>query len=261
MRELHNFAEIEKFLFYNRAEFDKSISSTKHIIEKPVNLLLDWFGLIKTIAVSTDDESHILDVLTAAFRRVLSSYVLIESGFIRESLITIRNYMELMLIAIDITYNKSSLEEWKKSDKDEVIIDSRDNWYFKKAKICARIEKNKENVYPEYARTLALGKGEGRSLSREWNIISSVAGHERVSSQIRPLRKLGRFPLIERATEQTCRTVFSNYRLFLLDIISLLIRIPKYREKISSDNEILEKANKLSHEYDEMINEIVLSKR
>jgi hypothetical protein len=262
--EIHNFAELEKSLLYIRTEFDKSTSSVKHIIEKPINLLFGWMALIKTIAVTTDDESYILEVLTAAFRRVLSSYVLLESGFKRDSVITVRNYIELMLIAIDITYNQSSLEEWKKSGKDEIFIDSRENWYFKKSKICARIEENKENIYPEYARNLAVGKeeGKGRSLCREWNIISNIVGHEHASSQILQLLKTrGHFPILEGATAKTCQSVFRDYRLFLLDIISLLVRIPKYRDRISSDNTILEKANSLSREYDELINEILLDER
>jgi hypothetical protein len=262
--EINNFAELEKSLLNMRTEFNSSINSVKYIIEKPINLFFDWMELLKTIAVNTDDESYVLEVLTAAFRRIISSYILLESGFIRESVITIRNYIELMLIAIDITYNQSSLEEWKKSDKDQLFVNSREDWYFKKAKICTRIKENKENIYPEYARNLALGKekGKGRSLCREWNIISNIAGHEHASSQIRQLLKTpGRFSILERATVQTCQSVFENYRLFLLDVISLLIRIPKYRDKISSDNTILEKANSLSHKYAKLINEILLDKR
>jgi hypothetical protein len=261
---INNFSELEKSLLNMRTEFNSSTNSIKYIVEKPINLLFDWIELIKTIAVNTDDESYILEVLTTAFRRIISSYILLESGFIRESAITIRNYIELMLIAVDITYNQSSLVEWKKSDKDELLINSREDWYFKKAKICARIKEDKENIYPEYARILALGKedGEGRSLCREWNIISNIAGHEHASSQIRQLlRTPGHFSILERATVQTCQSAFENYRLLLLDIISLLIRIPKYRDKISSDNTLLEKANSLSHEYEELINEILLDKR
>ncbi len=262
--EINNFAELEKSLLNMRTEFSSSINSAKYIIEKPINLFFDWMKLIKTIAVNTDNESYVLEVLTAAFRRIISSYVLLENGFIRESVITIRNYIELMLIAIDITYNQASLEEWKKSDKDELLINYREDWYFKKARICTRIQKNKENIYPEYARNLAVGKGkgEGRSLCREWNTISNIAGHEHASSQIRQLLKTpGRFSILERVTVQTCQSVFANYRLFLVDVISLLIRIPKYRDKISSDNTILEEANSLSNKYEELINEILLEKR
>lgn len=258
--EINNFAELEKSLFNMRTEFNDSINSVKYIIEKPITLFFDWMGLIKTVAVDTDDESYVLEVLTAAFRRIISSYILLESGFIRESAITVRNYIELMLIAIDITYNQSSLVEWKKSDKDELLINSHEDWYFKKAKICARIKEDKENIYPEYARNLALGKedGKGRSLCREWNIISNIAGHEHASSQIRQLlRTPGHFSILERATVQTYQSAFEDYRLFLLDIISLLIMIPKYRDKIISDKTILEKANSLSHEYDELISEIL----
>jgi hypothetical protein len=257
---ISNFAEIEKTLLKMRTEFNSSINSEKYIIEKPINLFFDWMELIKTVAVNTDDERYVLEVLTAAFRRIISSYILLESGFIRESAMPVRNYIELMLIAIDITYNQSSLEEWKKSTKDELFLDSREDWHFKKAKICARIKENKENIYPEYARILAVGKGkeEGRSLCREWNIISNISGHEHASSQIRQhLKKPGRFSILERATVQTSQGIFKNYRLFLIDIISLLMRIPKYREKISSDNTLLEKANSLSREYDALINEIL----
>jgi hypothetical protein len=119
--------------------FGGCFETLPYIIEKPIDLFFDWMGLIKTVAVDTDDEVYVLEVLTAAYRRIISSYILLESGFVRESIITVRNYIELMLIAIDITYNRLSLEEWRKSDKTELIVDSRDNWYFKKANICARI--------------------------------------------------------------------------------------------------------------------------
>lgn len=262
--ETHSFSELEQSLFTMRSEFNKSINSVKYIIEKPINLLFSWLEVIKSVAVNTDDESYILEVLATAFKRIISSYILLESGCIRESVIPIRNYSELMLIAIDITYNRLSMVEWKKSDKTELIVDSRENWYFKKANICKRIEENKENIYPEYARNLAVGKekGKGRSLCREWNTISNIAGHEHTSSQIRQLlKKPGHFSILERVTVQTCQGIFENYRLFLLDIISLLIRIPKYRDKISNDSSILEEANRLSHEYDELINQILIYKR
>ncbi len=256
--EINNFSELEKSLLNMRTEFNSSIKPVKCTIEKPINLFFNWMRLIKTIAVDTDDESFILEVLAAAFRRIMSSYILLESGFTRESLITIRNYIELILIAIDITYNQSSLEKWKKSDKGELLINSREDWYFKKAKICTRIKENKENIYPEYARNLALGKEnrKGRSLCREWNIISNMAGHEHTSCQIRQLLKRpGHFSILERANVLTCQSIFENYRLFLLDIISLLIRIPKYRDKIINDSSILGEANRLSHDYDELVGE------
>jgi hypothetical protein len=220
--------------------------------------------LIKSVAVSTDDESYVLEVLAVAFKRVVSSYVLLESGLIRESVIPIRNYLELMLIAIDITYNQSSLKEWKKSGKDELIMNSREHWYFKKTKICKRIEENTANIYPVYAKNLAIGDDseKGRSLSREWSIISNIAGHEHTSSQIRQLLKTtGHVSILEIATVPTYQNTFKNYRLFLLDIISLLIRIPKYRDKISRNSSILEEADSLSHEYDELINEILSVKQ
>lgn len=261
--EINTYSELEKSLFQIRNEFDESTTSIKNIIEKPIDLFLSWIQLIKTVALNTDDERYILEVLTSAFRKIISSYILLESGFIRESVITIRNYIELMLIAIDITYNQSSLEEWEKSDKDDLLMNSREDWYFKKAKICQRIKENKENIYPEYARNLAIGKDEenGRSLCREWNIISNIAGHEHASSQIRQLLQIpGQFSILERANSQTCQSIFENYRLFLVDIITLLIRIPKYRDKILTDMTILGKANSLSQEYDELINEILTNK-
>ena len=259
--EINNLAELENSLLFTRTEFNQSIKSIKYIIEKPINLLFNWIKIVKSVATNTDDERYILEVLVTAFRRVISSCVLLESGFIRESLIPIRNYQELMLIAIDITYNKQSLLEWKRSDKDESIMNSRENWYFKKIKICKRIEEDNDNVYPLYARNLAIGKDseKGRSLSREWNMVSNLAGHEHASSQIRQLlKKPGHFSILERATVQTCQSIFKDYRLFLLDIISLLIRIPKYRDKISIDSSILEKANSLSQDYDELMKEALL---
>jgi len=262
--EINNLAELENSLLLMRTEFNQSIKSIKYILEKPINLLLSWMKIIKSVTTNTDDERYILEILVTAFRRIISSCALLESGFIRESLIPIRNYQELMLIAIDITYNQKSLLEWKRSDEDVLLMNSREGWYFKKAKICTRIGEDKENIYPEYARNLAIGKeqGTGRSLCREWNIISNIAGHEHTSSQIRQiLKKTGHFSILERASVQTCQGIFENYRLFLFDIISLLIRIPKYRDRISSHGSILKEANRLSHEYGELINEILEDKR
>lgn len=259
--EITNFSNLESSLLSIRTEFNNSLNSIKFIIEKPINLLLDWISLIKTVASDDDDERYILEVLIASFKKILSSYVLLESGFIRESLTTIRNYQELMLIAIDIIYNNSSLEEWKKSDKQELITDAQEQWYFKKSNICKRIEEDRYNkLYPIYARNLAIGKDKekGRSLCREWKTISNLAGHEHASSQIRQLQKIpGHFSILERASVDICQEIFNNYRLFIIDIITLLIRIPKYRNKIGSNNIVLNKANFLSRQYDKIVSEIL----
>jgi len=258
--EINNFTELEKSLIEMRTEFTNSTNTIKNIIEKPINQFFSWMELIKTIATDTDDERYILEVLTTAFKRIISSYILLESGFIRESVLPIRNYIELTLIAIDITYNQSSLEEWKKSDKDELIIDSREHWYFKKASICKRIEDNLNDIYPIFTRNLAIGNDaqKGRSLCREWNTISNVAGHEHTSAQLRQLlKKPGHFSILESVTVKTLKDIFKNYRLFLLDIINLLIRIPKYRDIIIKDGSLLEKANVLSQDYDELMKEAI----
>lgn len=255
---INNFKDLAKSLLHMRYEFNKSVESEKHIIEKPINLFFQWMNLIKSVAIDIDDESYILEVLSASFRKLIASYILMESGLIRESAILMRNYIELILIAIDITYNQTSLNEWKNSKKDEIFVSSRDDWYFKKAKIANRIQNNDNNNYPEYWRNIALGKNKdkGRSLIREWSLISNIAGHEHASSQLKPMIKdAGHFSILETATNETYHDSFINYRLYLIDIISLLIRIPKYRDKISNDSPILEEANRLSQEYDKLISE------
>ena len=171
-----------------------------------------------------------------------------------------RNALELMLIAIDITYNRASLEEWKKTIKDDLKDKDYDEWYFTKSKICKRVDKNEGNVYPELERKLALGSIEsmsGHGICEEWQIISNMSVHAHSQAQIRQLfEPSGAFQLLGRKTVENYEKDFKQYRVFIVNITSLLIGIPKYRNLIGKTEPLSVKRNRFAENYTKLLEEM-----
>src|SRR3989344_4821094 len=185
--QVRNFSEIEQAVSETRGKYRELTDSVRAILDDAVGLYFKTIGLIRKVANDADDEKYAMEVFAVAFRRILSSLVLLESGLPQEAHIVLRNALELMLIGVDITYNPTSLAEWKKTIKEEDSSTNYDDWYFKKSKMCKRIEANEGGCYPELERQLSLGDEgkEGRGICKEWEFISSASVHAHSQKQIR----------------------------------------------------------------------------
>lgn len=247
--EIHNLQDIEKALLETRGEFHKTTAPIRSLLNRAISLFTESIGLIRTVAKDTDDERHALEVLAAAFRRVMASIVLLESGLPQEAHMVLRNALELMLIAMDITYNKSSLEEWKKTIKD--TLKEYDDWYFTKSKICKRIDKNERGMYPQLERELALHTGE------EWKVISNKSLHAHSQAQIRQLfDSSGNFQLLGRKTVENYEKDLKLYQELIFDIVTLLIGIPKYRDLIGKTEALSVGRNRFAENYTKLKEEL-----
>jgi hypothetical protein len=251
---------IEESLKRTRNEFDKTTAPIRDILGKCVGLYFRAMGLTNAMAKPADDEIYTLEVLATAFRRAIASFVLLESGLPTEAHMLLRNYCELSLIAVDITYDKSSLEEWKQTVNDDLTRRDFEDWYFKVSKICTRIKVNEGNHYPEYERRLAIGtdQDERHSILGEWKYISNRSLHAHSRAQIaKYFRTAGSFQLLGLKTEENYRKDFEIYKTLVVSIISLLIGIPKYRELIGKNKNLAARANGFAKDFKEIQQEMV----
>jgi hypothetical protein len=254
--EVHSLQDIEKALKETREEFCKTTIPIRDMLDMAVSQFVEAIDLTKAVAKDTDDEKYALEVLATAFRRVIASMVLLESGLPQEAHIVLRNALELMLIAIEIIYNRASLEEWKKTVNDDLKNINHDDWYFVKSKICRRIDKNEKNLYPELERRLALGlEGvSGHGICKEWQIISNMSVHAHSQAQIRQLfDSSGNLQLLGRKTVDSYEKDFAQYQIFIVNIISLLIGIPRYRDLIGRTESLSARANRFAENYSKLL--------
>lgn len=254
--EIHGLQDVENALLKTREEFHKTTVSIRSLLDRVVSLFLEAIGLIRAVAKDTDDERYALEVLATAFRRVIASVVLLESGLPQEAHMVLRNALELMLIVIDITYNRASLEEWKKTVNDELRNINHDEWYFSKRKVCKRINNNAGNVYPKLERKLAL------HTCKEWELISNISVHAHSQAQIRKLfDSSGNFQLLGRKTVENYEKDFKLYQELIFDIVSLLIGIPKYRDFISEAKGLSTRRNRFAEHYSKLLGEMNVTRR
>lgn len=247
--EIHSFQDIENALAETRKEFNQTTAPIKSLLDRAVSLFLETIDLIGAVAKDTDDERYSLEVLFTAFRRVVASIVSLKSGLPDETHMVLRNALELILVAVDITYNRVSLKEWGKTVKD--TLEDYDDWYFTKSKICKRIDKNEESVYPQLERKLALHTCE------EWKVISNKSLHAHSQAQIRKLfDSSGNFQLLGRKTVESYQKDFRMYQAIIFDIVSLLIGIPKYRDLIGKNKALSARANKFAENYSKLKQEL-----
>ncbi len=226
------------------------------ILEEAINLFFDQMVLIGAVAQKTDDEKYIVETLITAFRRVFASAVLLESGLMQEAQMQLRNAIDLMLISIDITYSKSSLDEWKKTEKDNLREEFSKDWYFSKQKICKRIKLNEENIYPDLERDLAVDpNGEFNwSLAKEWVKISNEVLHTYSQAQLRSLfDDFGSFQLLGLKDKSGYKESFKTYSKIILTIISLLIGVPRYRKMIGKSIQLTSQANNFAERYKKLM--------
>lgn len=240
--EIHSLQDFENALSETREEFRKTTAPIRHYLDSVAGLFLEGQTLISTVARDTDDERYALEVIAAAFRRVMASVVLLESGLPQEAHMILRNAIELMLIAVDIAHSTDSLIEWKKTVTDN--LKDYDEWYFRKSKICRRIDKNERDVYPELERKLAL------HCCGQWELISNMSVHAHSQAQIRQLFDCkGNFQLLGRKETDAYQKDFIVYQEMIFDLVTLLIGIPKYRNSIGQVDALAVRRNQFAENY------------
>ncbi|MCL5992146.1 MAG: hypothetical protein M1419_08605 [Bacteroidetes bacterium] len=231
---ISNYDDILTTLNEVRGDFHKVTSEFKYILEEPISLYFDLNKLIGFVAEEGDDEINIGQVCLTAFRRVISSFVLLESGFSFEASIVLRNAIELILIGIDITYKKDSLKQWIET-LDDNLEENGDELEFAR-KIYYRVMNDKTNqIYPQDVReSVILEKTDkGNGIFEEWKRISNVSLHAHSKAQIIPLfYKKGEFLLFTKKNPNDYKTDFYQLRNYIMNIISILRFIPKYVERL-----------------------------
>jgi len=241
--EIHSFQDIEKAVEITRREYHKTTAPIRHLLDNIVSLFLELLELIGNVAKDIDEEHYPLEVLIVTFRRVIASIISLESGLPQEAHMVLRNALEWMLIAIDITYNKTSLAEWVKTSQYNEI--NYYEWYFTPRRICQRIDIDSEgNIYPEPDRSLAL------HTYKEWINISNKSVHAHSHTQIKSLfSSTGTFQFLGRKTMDKYEIDFKMYQAIIFDIISLLIGIPKYRELIGKTESLATQSDNFANNY------------
>jgi hypothetical protein len=249
MKEIKNFEDINIFLKNTRERFHEITTPINDIIKDPIDLYIDTINLIKIFANDKDHEHYALEVLMTAFKRTLSSLILLGSGLPKEAHIILRNVLEFVLISIDIIYNSDSLEEWRKTTDEN--LENHEDWYFSKNEMCNRIKINKNNFYPEAEIALA------ENIKKEWEKISNILVHAHSYAQIKDLFNGGAFQVFGLKAIEDYKRDFLIYRSFIMNIITILIGIPAYRKLIieSKDSDVIKKSNEIAERYEKMIKE------
>lgn len=257
--EVTNFKDLLDSLSETRKKFYATVLSETQPLEAVVNLFFHLIGLIRIVAKESDHERFSIEVLSTAFRRVIASIVLLESGLSQEAHMLLRNSLEFMLIGIDITYNSSSLEKWKQTINDDLDNNFPDEWYFKKSKICKRIEDNEHNLYPDLERKLVIGvTGSNRyGICQEWERISNKSLHAHSQAQLRDLfNRTGQFRLLALKKKDRYKTDFIEYSRFIWEIINVLYGIPKYRKLIGENTALTVQTNHFVDQYKKIMEKI-----
>lgn len=225
VNQVKNFNDILESLINGRKKFHKDNEFIKLRLAEVFDLYFSSTDLIKKVVLKDDKEKLILEVISISFRRILSSFFLLESGFAQEARMLLRNFLEYLLIIIDITYNPASLAEWKKTEHDN--LDDRSNpWYFSAGKVKDRIESDTSDIYPveEKANTI--------NAYSEWIKISNQILHAHSRAQTGNIIKQGNLELFGWYSLADNKKHFNVYRELLLALVQEVIFIPKYREKI-----------------------------
>lgn len=243
--EIHNYDDMITVLHDVRKKFYHNSAVNNHIFEEVFNLFIETRKLIQQVVVIGDEEINILKVLDVTFRRVVSTYILIESGLRKEAGIVLRNAIEFLLIAIDIAYCQKSLHEWIKSENDN--IEENGGWYFKPTKIYNRINNDDKNqIYPKWERNMVIYEdiNRGNGLYAEWKRSSNTFVHVHSKAQISNLfDSYDNFYLFTYDEVGEYTKDFYQLRIQLMMIISLLLSIPKYKNKLEEQEELSVKLN------------------
>src|SRR3989344_1917106 len=96
-----NFEDTIKSLIDGRERFYKDTEFIKSRLAEVFDLYFSATDLVKKVASKDDEERLIPEILSISFRRILSSFFLLESGFAQEARMLLRNFLEYLLITID----------------------------------------------------------------------------------------------------------------------------------------------------------------
>lgn len=242
--EVHTFRDIEKGLQETRAKFYSVTEPIRGKLSKTVELHFNTSALIGRVVKTGDDEKYALEVLAAAFRRIISSFVLLESGLPQEAHSILRNHLEFILIGIDIIYNDESLKEWKKTVNDDLSKIDPEDWYFTKSRICKRILNDTRAIYPKEEISAA------QDIEKEWIRISNQSVHAHSYAQIKHfLDKNGDFQLLGLKAAENYERDFLVYKRLIFNVTVILIGIPKYKKLIAESQELAELSSKVAKMY------------
>lgn len=230
--QIRDLEDIIKFLKNGRIDFYKNTKNIRSELSQVFTLYFDLLEIIKKVVSDKDQERFILEATGIAFRRLLSSFIMLESGFNQEARMLLRNFLEYALIIIDIIYNNVSLNEWEKTEYDNLDNKS-DAWYFKPRKIINRIKLDTEGIYPPEE------KFNAENIYSEWENISNQVLHAHSRSQTKKIFKDGFIEVYGWYSGEGYRKGFGVYREYLIALIQEIIFIPKYKEKIGKSSELL----------------------
>lgn len=230
--QIQNFNDIIKSLTNGRKRFHKDNEFIKFRLAEVFELYFNATDLIKKVASKDDEEKLILEIINISFRRMLSSFFLLESGFAQEARMLLRNFLEYILIIIDITYNPASLVKWEKTEHDN-LDNGNGEWYFSASKIIDRIKVDVSGVYPHEEKKNAI------NAHSEWKKISNQILHAHSRSQTKNIIKQNNIELFGWCSLDDNKKHFNVYRELLLALIQEIIFIPKYKEKISQSKEFI----------------------
>ena len=222
-----SFRDIEVSLQDTRASFRAISSDVRYLLDEPFALYLKFMDLIRPWTSGDDQEVYAIEVLATVVRRVVASIVLLESGLPQEAQMILRNALELMLIGIDIAYNDQSRERWKATVDDDLTSLDRREWHFKPSRIVKRISTNAGRIYPEVECELSS------NIYEEWKRVSNMTVHAHSYAQINLLSDgKGAFQLLGLKTREDYARDFRAYGVFLFNVVSILMAVPKYKAKL-----------------------------
>jgi len=226
-----NFEDTIKSLIDGRERFYKDTEFIKSRLAEVFDLYFSATDLVKKVASKDDEERLIPEILSISFRRILSSFFLLESGFAQEARMLLRNFLEYLLITIDITYNSERLIEWGKTEHDN-LDDKLDTWSFRASEVKKRIESDITGMYPTEEKANAI------NAYSEWIKISNQILHAHSRAQTKNIVKQSNFELFGWYSLDDYKKIFNVYRELLLALIQEIIFIPKYRKKILQSKEL-----------------------
>lgn len=240
--DIYNYKDMISSLNEVRLKFYENSKEEEPLLDEVFNLLIGTRELIASVVEQGDEEINILKVLDTAFRRIASSFILIESGLIKEAGIILRNAIEFIMIAIDITYSKESLRIWIESENEN--IEEFGNWHFTAKKIHCRINCDVGNIiYPEWERNMVIleNNGKGNGLYAEWKRLSNTNVHAHSKAQLSNLYDShGKFYLFCHKEAGEYLTDFNQLRNQIMLIISIMLFIPKYYNKLAEREDLLD---------------------
>lgn len=237
MTNLSDFHSVERLVARAREHYHSHSAEKKAEIAVVFTLLRDIFGNIHKLygeeRLTDSQEEASLMVLVQAVETVLAMFFLAESGFWTNSLAHKRNYVELMLTAIAIGYDRQCFIDWKHERSN---FDS-----FKK--IYKRVERSSSVPQAE--------KSHLPLLKSYWSESSQYFSHNVKRGSIRTLINNGLVhfepkiasPAFQEGRMNTIRNMLLNVVSVVLGVSSFGKRAYEMREHFPEGKTIIDRAN------------------